>query len=141
MKKFGISAIGAALFVAACGGSGAVFDRTVAPEAVAAAVEKDLGITCVDEGGEYTIRCDRDNPESMMIQVRIQTIEMDGVREMNVMSIDHSSLERQSTLKLLKRFGFSATEFDSVTKDGQRLTMGDFTMDAQNRQEINIYVN
>ncbi|ABI77425.1 putative lipoprotein [Hyphomonas neptunium ATCC 15444] len=141
MRKFMSSAIGAAIFVAACGGSAPVFDGRVAPETVVAAVEKDLGITCVDEGGDATIRCDRDDPQSMMIQVTIQIYEEEGVREMSLISIDHSSIERQSTVNLLKRFGFSESDFDSVTKEGQRLTVGDFTMDAQNRQEIVIYAN
>ena len=141
MRKFMGSAIGAAIFVAACGGSATVFEGRVAPEPVVAAVEQDLGITCVDEGGDATIRCDKDDPGSMVIQASIQVYEEEGVREMSLLAIDHSSIERQSTLKLLKRFGFSEADFDSVTKEGQRLTVGDFTMDAQNRQEIVIYSN
>lgn len=63
----------------------------------------------------------------------------DGSQSMVWLEIKHAAHDREQVLKLLDRFGFSEDDFLAVVERGQRLTRGDFTLDAIGREKILVF--
>ncbi|MHA7858277.1 MAG: hypothetical protein ACX94D_09345 [Henriciella sp.] len=131
MKKL-IFALGA-LSLAACSGSG-TFTSPVDANAVRSAVQSTLGL-----------ECDPVNPATGMMNCGRRLAYMttrnedDGSQSMVWLEIKHAANDREQVLKLLDRFGFSEDDFLAVVERGQRLTRGDFTLDAIGREKILVF--
>lgn len=132
MKKL-IFALGA-LSLAACSGSGTL-TSPVDANAVRSAVQSTLGLECdlVNPDPGIGMNCGR------RLAYMTTRTEDDGSQSMVWLEIKHAANDREQVLKLLDRFGFSEDDFLAVVERGQRLTRGDFTLDAIGREKILVF--
>ena len=137
MKHIASLVIASCTMLTACGGGGVV-KAPVPVETVRDMVQNTFGFVCEDINGTSSLRCDESEEDLHAYSpVSIQVFEEDdGQLDMSLVGITYTEIDRKKVLKLVKRFGFGEKEFNMVTQQGQRLTIGDFTAYMVGRQEI-----
>ncbi|WPZ03942.1 hypothetical protein T8S45_14115 [Blastomonas marina] len=126
--------------------SGGAIETPMDPQAVAAAVENDLGMVCFEPEPGETIPCDvKADPgrSRTYADVRIQVVEADdrgeGVYEASTISVRQSEIDRGQVEKFVSRFGFSAEDLEGAIVNGDRITRGPFTLDRFKTESILIF--
>ena len=132
LKKI-IFAIGT-LSLAACGGAG-TFTSPLDANTARSAVQSALGLECdpVSPDPGIGMNCGR------RLAYMTTRTDDDGSQSMVWLEIKHAAHDREQVLELLDRFGFSEDDFLAVVERGQRLTRGDFTLDAIGREKILVF--
>lgn len=126
--------------------SGGSIESPMDPQAVAAAVESDLGMVCFEPEPGETIPCDvKADPgrSRAYADVRIAVIPEDdageGAYKVSNISVRQSEIDRGQVEKFVKRFGFSAEDLDGAINNGDRITRGAFTLDRFKTESILIF--